>query len=119
MSNKTVFVRANADSISVVGGAGLCDRLWPFRMIDAVRVELGFQSDAAAFVIMDTALTGLQNVDWLRTAQCWKGRVVRANGKIINSNDAAHLVCNILKDAIGIALDSEDQIYEEKFQREN
>ena len=70
-------------------------------------------------VNMDTALTGLQNVDWLRTAQCWKGRVVRANGKIINSNDAAHLVCNVLKDAIGIALDTEDQIYEEKFQREN
>ena len=70
-------------------------------------------------VNMDTSLTGLQNVDWLRTAQCWKGRVVRANGKIINSNDAAHLVCNVLKDAIGIALESEDQIYEEKFQREN
>ena len=70
-------------------------------------------------VNMDAVLTGLQNVDWLRTAQCWKGRVVRANGKIINSNDAAHLVCNVLKDAIGIALDSEDQIYEEKFQREN
>lgn len=67
---------------------------------------------------MDAALIGLQNVDWLRTAPCWVGRVVRTNGKIINSNDAAHLVCNVLKSAIGIKLDAEDQTYEDKFQRE-
>jgi len=67
---------------------------------------------------METTLTGLQNVDWLRTAPCWVGRVVRTNGKIINSNDAAHLVCNVLKNAISIELDAEDQTYEDKFQRE-
>ena len=68
---------------------------------------------------MNTILAGLQNVDWLRSAPCWAERVVRANGKIINSNDAAHLVCNVFKNTIGIALDAEDQTYEEKFQREN
>ena len=67
---------------------------------------------------MDTTLIGLRNVDWLRTAPCWVGRVVRTNGKIINSNDAAHLVCNVLKNAIGVELDAEDQTYEDKFQRE-
>ena len=46
----------------MVGGAGLCDRLWPFRMIDTVRVELGLQSYTAALVIMDTALTGFVQI---------------------------------------------------------
>ncbi len=67
---------------------------------------------------MDGVLQGLQKVDWLRNAPCWKDRVVRANGKIINSNDAAHLVCNVLKAAVGLPLNAEDQAYEDKFQRE-
>ena len=58
-------------------------------------------------------VTGIRNI---MSGTCL---MIINDGKIINSNDAAHLVCNVLKDAIGIALDSEDQIYEEKFQREN
>lgn len=64
---------------------------------------------------MPESLTKLEAVDWLRSAPCWKGRVIRSNGKIINSNDAARLACNVLKTALDIPLSKEDQSYEDKF----
>lgn len=66
-------------------------------------------------VNMADSLTRLKSIDWLRSAPCWKGRVIRSNGKIINSNDAARLACNVLKTALDIPLDKEDQSYEDKF----
>ena len=66
-------------------------------------------------VDMCNSLVGLQKVDWLRSAPYWEGRVIRPNGTIINSNDAARLVCNILKNVLGIPLDKDDQSYENKF----
>lgn len=63
----------------------------------------------------EESITGLEKVDWLRNAECWKGRVIRNNGKIINSNDAARLACNVLKKTLEIPLDPEDLVYEEKF----
>lgn len=70
-------------------------------------------------VNMEQSLNGLEKVDWLRSADCWKGRVIRANGKIINSTDAARLACNVLKQAVGIPLDDEDQSYEDNFKKDN
>ena len=64
---------------------------------------------------MKDSLSKLKTIDWLRSAPCWKGRVIRANGKIINSNDAARLACNVLKSALEIPLSKEDQSYEDKF----
>lgn len=66
-------------------------------------------------VDMCNSLVGLQKVDWLRSAPYWEGRVIRPNGTIINSNDAARLVCNILKNVLGIPLGKDDQSYENKF----
>lgn len=66
---------------------------------------------------MATELTLLEKVDWSRNAECWKGRVVRPNGKIVNSTEAAHLACNIIKQIIGIPLSQEDQKIEEQFQK--
>lgn len=68
-------------------------------------------------VNMEQSIAGIENVDWLRSADCWKDRVIRSNGKIINSTDAARLACNVLKQVIGIPLDHEDQIYEDKFSK--
>ena len=64
---------------------------------------------------LEKSIAGLEKVDWLRSAECWKGRVIRTNGKIINSNDAARLACNVLKETLEIPLDPEDLVYEEKF----
>mgnify|MGYP000789006489 FL=1 len=63
---------------------------------------------------LEKSIAGLEKVDWLRSAECWKGRVIRTNGKIINSNDAARLACNVLKETLEIPLDPEDLVYEEK-----
>lgn len=68
-------------------------------------------------VNMEQSISGIEKVDWLRSADCWKDRVVRTNGKIMNSTDAARLACNVLKQVIGIPLDSEDQMYEDKFSK--
>lgn len=64
---------------------------------------------------LEKGIAGLEKIDWLRSAECWKGRVIRANGKIINSNDAARLVCNVLKKTLEISLNPEDLVYEDKF----
>ncbi|MBE6935436.1 MAG: DNA sulfur modification protein DndB [Ruminococcaceae bacterium] len=66
-------------------------------------------------VDLEQSVSIIANVDWLRSADCWKDRVIRANGKIINSTDAARLACNVIKMVIGIPLDNEDQSYEDKF----
>ncbi len=51
---------------------------------------------------MKEKLQGLENVDWSRTANCWKKRVIRDNGKIINSTEAARCICDVLTEVIGI-----------------
>lgn len=66
-------------------------------------------------VTLEESIAGLEKVDWLRSADCWKDRVIRSNGKIINSTDAARLACNVLKLALNIPLDDEDLSYESKF----
>ena len=66
-------------------------------------------------VNLEESVAGLEKVDWLRSADCWKGRVIRSNGKIINSTDAARLACNVLKQILGIPLNDEDLVYESKF----
>jgi len=66
---------------------------------------------------MSTELALLEKVDWSRSAECWKGRVVRPNGKIVNSTDAAYLACNVIKQTLGLPLTQEDQKIEEQFQK--
>lgn len=66
-------------------------------------------------VNLEDSLVSLEKVDWLRSADCWKDRVIRPNGKIINSTDAARLACNILKQMLDVPLDEEDLSYERKF----
>jgi len=55
----------------------------------------------------------LNNIDWARTAPCWKYRVVRADGKILTSNKAISLAANEIKKTIGIPLN------EAELEREN
>lgn len=63
-------------------------------------------------------LCGLQKVDWLRSADCWQGRVVRQDGKIMNNSNAAKLACNVIKIILGIELNTEEKELEENFTRE-
>ena len=63
---------------------------------------------------MESELKLLENVDWSRSAECWKGRVVRANGTISSSADSARLACNVIKQIIGIPLDQDELLAEDK-----
>ena len=69
-------------------------------------------------VELDGSLKNLEAIDWSRSAPCWKDRVIRPDGKIINSTGAARLACNVLKGVLGIPLDKEDLGYEKKFNGE-
>ena len=50
------------DGLTMIRGTGFGKGLRPFGVVDAVRIELGFQSDTAALVIVDTTLAGLVQI---------------------------------------------------------
>jgi len=60
-------------------------------------------------------LSGLNNIDWKRTADIWYLRTIRANGRMISSETAVTLTSNVIKHALGIALDEDEQAREDKF----
>lgn len=54
---------------------------------------------------METSLSELENINWLRTAPMWQLRTIRENGRMINNEEAIILTCNALKTALGLPLD--------------
>lgn len=80
--------------------------------------ELGNYYYCATTEKMNDDLKKLQYIDWLRTSKCWRGRIIRANGKIINNNDAARLACNVIKNELGIPLSEEDKAFEVRFEKD-
>lgn len=58
---------------------------------------------------METYLTRLRHIDWLRTNRDWVGRITRENGKVLNSEEAIALTCSYIKSRIGIPLCKEEQ----------
>lgn len=57
-------------------------------------------------------LKGIQKINWKRSSEIWKLRVLRTNGRMINNEKAILLTANVIKKNVGIAL-SEDEMYEE------
>ena len=54
---------------------------------------------------MEDRLKLLEKVDWSRSAEYWKGSIIRANGTVSASADSARLACNEIKQIIGITTD--------------
>lgn len=50
-------------------------------------------------------LRGLEAVNWRRDATHWKLRTIRANGRMINNEEAIILTCNKIKELLDIPLD--------------
>ena len=46
-------------------------------------------------------------------------RAIRANGRMISGETAVLLTANVIKKELGIPLDSDENLREEKFLREN
>ena len=63
---------------------------------------------------IDFALSGLENINWSRSAKQWQMRAINANGRIITSKKAAMLIANIIKKEIRIPLSKEEKEAEKK-----
>ena len=68
---------------------------------------------------LEQFLSGLRNVDWRRSADCWQLRVIKANGRMISGETAVILAANEIKNQLGLPLDSNEKTREKKFLRDN
>lgn len=68
---------------------------------------------------IDKYISKFKKIDWLRSNKDWKDRVIRANGKVQNNEEAIYLTCTKIKELIGIPLTLEEQKREEQIRRKN
>lgn len=66
---------------------------------------------------MKLQLKKLSEIDWKRNAAHWYLRTIRANGRMISSENAVLLTANVIKRALDIPLDQDENLREEKFQK--
>ena len=66
-------------------------------------------------VDMHAILSKLQAINWKRNADCWQGRTIRNNGRVISSDAASVLTSNAIKSVLGIPLTETEQLSENKF----
>ena len=64
---------------------------------------------------MEQNLQKLQDVDWKRDCEDWALRTIRANGRMINNEEAITLTCNVLKKHLSLPLDEFEQGKENAF----
>ena len=60
-------------------------------------------------------LKRLKQINWKRDCEDWTLRTIRANGRMINNEEAITLTCNIIKKRLGISLDEFEQSKESSF----
>lgn len=58
---------------------------------------------------IESHLRVLQSINWKRDCDDWKLRTIRANGRMINNEEAITLTCNVLKKHLGLPLDEFEQ----------
>jgi len=63
---------------------------------------------------IEKIMSGLNAVDWRRSAKCWSGRCVKDNAKMMKSNQAILLSSNAIKRVIGIPLSEEEKRIEKR-----
>ena len=59
----------------------------------------------------------IRNINWKRSADEWKLRVIRSNGRMINNEKAILLTANVIKNTIGVELSPDELMEEEKFKK--
>lgn len=64
---------------------------------------------------IENYLRVLQSINWKRDCEDWKLRTIRANGRMINNEEAITLTCNVLKKYLGLPLDEFEQSKEHSF----
>ncbi|MBR2258732.1 MAG: DNA sulfur modification protein DndB [Blautia sp.] len=68
---------------------------------------------------MEKTLYGLKKIDWKRNAECWQLRAIKANGRMISGETAVLLTANVIKQELGLPLNTDEAEREEKFLRDN
>ncbi len=63
----------------------------------------------------EKSLKKLKEVNWRRDCDDWTMRTIRANGRMINNEEAITLTCNVLKRYLNIHLDEFEQAKETAF----
>lgn len=63
----------------------------------------------------EKTLRKLKEVNWRRDCGDWAMRTIRANGRMINNEEAITLTCNVLKRYLGIPLDEFEKAKETAF----
>jgi DNA sulfur modification protein DndB len=63
----------------------------------------------------EKVLRKLNDVNWRRDCDDWAMRTIRANGRMINNEEAITLTCNVLKRHLNIPLDEFEQTKETAF----
>ena len=63
----------------------------------------------------EKTLRKLKEVNWRRDCGDWAMRTIRANGRMINNEEAITLTCNVLKRYLNIPLDEFEQAKETAF----
>lgn len=64
---------------------------------------------------VESYLGTLQSINWKRDCEDWKLRTVRANGRMVNNEEAITLTCNVLKKHLDLPLDEFEQNKERSF----
>ena len=67
----------------------------------------------------EKTLYGLKKIDWKRNAECWQLRAIKANGRMISGETAVLLTANVIKQELGLPLNTDEAEREEKFLRDN
>ena len=77
--------------------------------------RLGYYFFANKNYSIESYLCKLQGINWKRGSDDWKLRTIRANGRMINNEEAVTLTCNVLKGYLGLPLDEFEQNKESLF----
>ena len=68
-------------------------------------------------VKMEELLVGLQEINWRRSNDAWRLRVMRENGKVMNNEAAITLTCSKIKEYLHIPLSVDEENREREVKR--
>lgn len=63
---------------------------------------------------IDEILSGMENINWKRSSDVWKNRVIRNDGRVISNEKAILLLGNVIKKYTGIELTDDEKVEERK-----
>jgi len=65
---------------------------------------------------MNTSIEKIEEINWKRSWDGWKLRVIRSNGRMINNESAISLTAIVIKEQIGLPLNDDEIAQESRFQ---